>query len=87
VTRLEGLPTAAPTEVQVVYSSHPSKNTLRRVSFSSAKKKKLVVNGIAPHDTAKFEALKRWCEVRPVSYFSQSHRIDMFTFFFLTELW
>jgi hypothetical protein len=93
LTRSEGTATTAPTEIQVAYSSHSNKNTLRRVSFSSAKKKKLVVNGIAPNDTAKFEALKRWCEVRP-AFYSKSRWTETFTSFFFfpsslvrTELW
>ena len=83
VTRSEGVPTTP--EIQVAYHT---KNTLRRVSFSSAKRKKLVVNGIAPHDTARFEALKRWCEVRTISYFLSPRWTDSLTLIFRdTELW
>lgn len=57
-----------PTRPHVAYSSIGHRGTLPRVSFAGGngdkKKKKLVISGIAPNDTRKFEGAKRWCEVR-----------------------
>lgn len=49
----------------VAYSSKRSLSRIHLPSLSSRhqKKKKLVVSGIQPEDTPKFEGVKRWCEV------------------------
>lgn len=54
---------------EVAFASDNKSRTLPRVSFASIgprakRKKKLVISGIAVGDTRKFDAAKRWCEVR-----------------------
>lgn len=44
----------------------------KRISFTSLssrkKHRKLIVSGIAPNDTRRFEGVKRWCEVRVAGF-------------------
>jgi hypothetical protein len=65
-------------------SSHRSKGSLPRVSFSSPgrnkKKKKLVISGIKAEETRRFEAAKRWCEVRVMKGRSKSSLLTSFCF-------
>lgn len=63
------LPKVNPTSPQVAFSASGKGGTMPRVSFASlstrnSKKKKLIVSGIGPDDTRRFEGVKRWCEVR-----------------------
>ncbi|KAF9076041.1 hypothetical protein BDP27DRAFT_1533324 [Rhodocollybia butyracea] len=50
---------------EVAFSSSPN-NTLSKMSFAAltknTKKKRLIISGISPNDTRKFEGIKRWCE-------------------------
>ncbi|TFK77315.1 hypothetical protein BDN72DRAFT_38316 [Pluteus cervinus] len=50
-----------PTIPQVAYSSGSNRVSLSSLS-SRKKKRKLVISGIAPNDTRRFEGVKRWCE-------------------------
>ncbi|KAK0198922.1 hypothetical protein F5146DRAFT_1131867 [Armillaria mellea] len=61
------LPKVNPTSPQVAFSASGKGGTMPRVSFASlstrnSKKKKLIVSGIGPDDTRRFEGVKRWCE-------------------------
>ncbi|KAK0466444.1 uncharacterized protein EV420DRAFT_830615 [Desarmillaria tabescens] len=61
------LPKANPTSPQIAFSASGKGGTMPRVSFASlstrnSKKKKLIVSGIGPDDTRRFEGVKRWCE-------------------------
>ncbi|KAF9269969.1 hypothetical protein L218DRAFT_992644 [Marasmius fiardii PR-910] len=56
-----------PMRPQVAFAASNKGGAIPRVSFASLssrsqKKKKLVINGIAPNDVRKFEGAKRWCE-------------------------
>lgn len=61
------LPKVNPTSPQVAFSASGKGGAMPRVSFASlstrnSKKKKLIVSGIGPDDTRRFEGVKRWCE-------------------------
>ncbi|KAG6879862.1 hypothetical protein C0992_010531 [Termitomyces sp. T32_za158] len=70
-----------PTQPHVAYSSGA---TLPRVSLAALsarhkKKKKLVVQGVGPHEFRKFEGVKQWCEVSSIDnwfYKTASHSCD-----------
>ncbi|KAF8922063.1 hypothetical protein CPB85DRAFT_19005 [Mucidula mucida] len=56
-----------PAGPQVAFTSTTKGGSVPRVSFSSLssrnqKKKKLIVSGIGPNDTRRFEGVKQWCE-------------------------
>lgn len=58
-----------PLQPQVAFSAPKESGTIPRVSLSTfgvkdRKKKRLIISGISPNDSKKFEGAKRWCEVR-----------------------
>ncbi|KAK0208828.1 hypothetical protein DFS33DRAFT_1380318 [Desarmillaria ectypa] len=60
-------PKANPTSPQIAFSASGKGGTMPRVFFASlstrnSKKKKLIISGIGPDDTRRFEGVKRWCE-------------------------
>ncbi|KAG7452373.1 uncharacterized protein BT62DRAFT_300396 [Guyanagaster necrorhizus] len=56
-----------PTSPQIAFSASGKGGTVPRVSFASlstcnSKKKKLIIGGIGPNDTRRFQGVQRWCE-------------------------
>jgi hypothetical protein len=54
----------------VVYAANDSQDVSRLLlgSFLNKKKKKLVIRGIRTNERKKFDAVKRWCEVRSSNF-------------------